>query len=457
LDQLQLSSIGEKWCVNNVDLSDDGNTIADAIRNRVAIAVSDGSFKDTYGTVAWVLEGDNSAGCIIGRVISPGTGSDQSAYRSKLSGILAIMIMVKHICSYHHISEGSVELACDGLSALNKAFSQVSILQLEDPNYDLIAAIKHQWHYSPLLWKIQHVKGHQDDHTAIQQLDRWGQLNVEMDLLAKAYIPFAKNQPRHYTILGEPWSIWVGGKKIVKDIAETLYEIAHVESVKQYWISKDRVTTDSFSEIHWDAMKKAMLQSPRSRCTFASKHTVGMCGAGKFMQRWKEWESPNCPRCGQFEDAAHVWVCSGSNAGDIWEKSLRDLDEWMSSVNTDPDIQSAILHFLQSWRSDTTPTISLDSDIAQQQNTLGWQQFFEGWIPVCWEEAQQSYYSLIRSYRTGRRWIISLIKMLHGTYGNIAMASFTIRKTSQLQLKYAYYINGYKHNFTFYNIFHFQQ
>jgi hypothetical protein len=162
-------------------------------------------------------------------------------------------------------------------------------------------------------------------------------------------------------------------------------------------------------------MKKAMLQSPRSRCTFVSKHTVGMCGVGKFMHRWKEWESPNCPRCGQFEDAAHVWVCSGSNSGDIWEKSLRELNEWMSSVNTDPNIQSAILHYLQSWRNETTATIPLDSDIVQlikKQNTLGCQQFFEGWIPVCWEEAQQSYYSLIRSHHTGRRWIISLIKKL---------------------------------------------
>ncbi len=313
LDQLQLSSIREKWCVNNVDLSDDGFTIAEAIRNRVA------KVKDTYGTAAWVLEGDNSAGRIIGRVISPGTGSDQSAYRSELSGILAIMMMVKHICSYHHITDESVELACDRLSALNKTFSQVSILQLDDPNYDLIVAIKHQWLYSPLLWKITHVKGQQDNYVAVRQLDRWGQLKVEMDLLAKACINFAKSQPRHYTILGESWSLWVGGKKIVKDIAETIYEITHVESVKQYWLSKDRVTSESFSEIHWDAMKKAMLQSPRSRRTFISKHTAGMCGVGKIMHRWKEWKSPNCPRRSQFEDTAHVWVCSGSNSGDIWE------------------------------------------------------------------------------------------------------------------------------------------
>ncbi len=124
----------EKWCADNVDLVDDGYIIAEAIRNRVAIAVSDGSFKDMYGTAAW-LEYDTSSGRIIGKVISPGTGSDQSAYRSKLSGILAVMIMVKYLCTYHNITEGSVELACDGLSALNKAFFQVSILHLEDPNF----------------------------------------------------------------------------------------------------------------------------------------------------------------------------------------------------------------------------------------------------------------------------------------------------------------------------------
>ncbi len=87
----------------------------------------------------------------------------------------------------------------------------------------------------------------------------------------------------------------------------------------------------------------------------------------------------------------------------------------MSSVNMDPDLQNAILHHLQNWRNNTTPTIPSTPDMAQliqRQNTLGWQQFFEGWIPISWEEAQQSYYSLIRSHCTGRRWITSLIKKL---------------------------------------------
>jgi hypothetical protein len=79
-----------------------------------------------------------------------------------------------------------------------------------------------------------------------------------------------------------------------------------------------------------------MEQSIRPKRTFILKHTLGMCRVGKFMHRWKEWESPNCPRCGQFEDASHVWTCSGCDSFEIWDRSLKDLEAWMSSVSTDP-------------------------------------------------------------------------------------------------------------------------
>jgi hypothetical protein len=167
--------------------------------------------------------------------------------------------------------------------------------------------------------------------------------------------------------------------------------------------------------INWGAIGQAMSQSQRSKRSFVSKHTVGMCGVGKFMVRWKERVSPNCPRCGQLEDASHVWICSGCNSAEIWEKSLEDLEQWMSSVSTDPDIQDAILQHLKSWRAGNTTHINTAhdlQDLIQMQEQMGWQSFFEGWIPAGWEEAQQAYYSLIRSHRMGRRWTVCLIKKL---------------------------------------------
>jgi hypothetical protein len=42
------------------------------------------------------------------------------------------MIITNMICAYHDIKEGSMELACDGLSALNKAFPHQKTLNVQD-------------------------------------------------------------------------------------------------------------------------------------------------------------------------------------------------------------------------------------------------------------------------------------------------------------------------------------
>ncbi len=140
-------------------MKDDGHILAEALYQGTAIAVSDGSFHEQYGTAAWVLEGENSMGRISGAVISPGTSQDQSAYRSVLTGIYAIMIGVKNLCEYFQIKSGSNVLGCDGQAALDKACNHVSILQVGEPSYDLLFAIKTHWAHSPVTWSFKHIRG----------------------------------------------------------------------------------------------------------------------------------------------------------------------------------------------------------------------------------------------------------------------------------------------------------
>ena len=74
-------------------------------------------------------------------------------------------------------------------------------------------------------------------------------------------------------------------------------------------------------------------------------------------------------------------------------------------MQTDPDVQDAIITYLNSWREDSIPEqlVSFDlKDIVQYQSNQGWRLFFEGWIPIAWDEIQQAYYSLIISRRTGK-------------------------------------------------------
>ncbi len=89
-----------------------------------------------------------------------------------------------------------------------------------------------------------------------------------------------------------------------------------------------------------------MKEATRQKRVYISKHVSGMCGVGKFMQRWKLQQDDLCPRCGKPEDAAHVWLCHGEGADEIWEKAIKDLDGWLSSKQTDPDLQHMIVTHL---------------------------------------------------------------------------------------------------------------
>lgn len=99
----------------------------------------------------------------------------------------------------------------------------------------MLFAIRTLWAYSPLMWTFWHVRGHQDDHSSPENLDRWAKLNMEMDKRAKQHMVIAKHPPRHYMIAAEPWSIWYCGKKLMSDLSDTLYDLVHLEEAKAYW------------------------------------------------------------------------------------------------------------------------------------------------------------------------------------------------------------------------------
>ena len=107
-----------RWAVERFAITDDGATIADAIRQGKGIGVSDGSFKDKFGTACWILQGETADGEIKCPCLVPGNGSVQSAYRSELAGLYGMITMINTICAFYHIKTGSIELGCGGIQAL---------------------------------------------------------------------------------------------------------------------------------------------------------------------------------------------------------------------------------------------------------------------------------------------------------------------------------------------------
>jgi hypothetical protein len=398
--------------MQNFIANDDGEVLAQALANGKAIAVCDGSYKQGRGASAWVIEGESSEGRIKGFNWVPGSTVNQSSYRSELAGLLGVVSFTVELCKYHSIKEASITIACDNLSALMNSLDPDTYTSIQDPDHDLIIAIQKLLLSPGITWLHRHVRGHQDDKKDISALDRWEKLNIEMDALAKLTLSQPHSLPSQ-TSKGEPWSIWIDNEKIIKDIANNIYEHIHGKEAIDYWLQKEKLNSETRSLMVWDPIGKAITQTPLPRRWFLSKHISGMCGVGKFTKIWKDTETAACPRCGDFEDAPHVWSCKAKAVQLIWDSQLDKLHSWLATIDTDPEIVTAITMNLKNWYYNTPSEASNSSreihNCITKQDLLGWDLFIEGFLHYGWIDAQQRYYDSIGSRRTGKKWIERLL------------------------------------------------
>lgn len=158
------SAPDKKWSTQNAQhLANGRSELAQAIQSLTAMGVSDGSFKDQYGTAAWTIQAPNSMAHLTRVNIIPGAPNIQSAYKSELGGLYGIIVAVEALCEHYDIDSGSITIACDGESALHYAFDWENKWLLKTPHLDLILAIQTMLQTSKIQWQFRHVKGHQDD------------------------------------------------------------------------------------------------------------------------------------------------------------------------------------------------------------------------------------------------------------------------------------------------------
>jgi len=175
---------------------DDGRSIAFSIPNGLrTISVSDGSYKDTYGTAAWVITSPITSHSLSGQVIVPGSMDTHSSYRSELAGIYSSILISVKLCKFFDVQGGQITLACDSQSALDSVLRNNKCTPVDAPCFDLLGAIHCLCSSSNIQWIPFHVKGHQDEHHPAQELSDLEILNITMDKSAKGFMPTARSLP----------------------------------------------------------------------------------------------------------------------------------------------------------------------------------------------------------------------------------------------------------------------
>jgi hypothetical protein len=407
----------DKWAVGKLIQNDNSSSIAAAIINRSAYAVSDGSFKHNRGTSASILTGSNPKIRIMSVNNVPGNPDEQSAYRSELAGISGSISLIKAVCEKHDVTSGRITIGLDGERAMIAVSTSESPMA-KSPDFDLITDIRGKIASLKIDINWKWIKGHQDKNTSVTNLDFLGKLNVKCDTLAKRYWKKVHSSPPNQKLADEPWSLCWNGTKLSRVDTKKLYSKMSEASSMALWSRYIGKSEEIIKTSDWDVSGSAFKQLRFSKQRRLAKNTTGQCAIGKVMLQRDKWKHDHCPRCDLPElHTDHISTCQDPSASAQWKLSLAALKQWMADNKSMPEIQSAIILGLDKWRSSSCidPHITFSVHRAvRHQTKLGWNNLLKGFISPKWAQRQSDYYKKIGSKRSGRTWAIALLKKLWG-------------------------------------------
>ena len=278
-----------EWTPEDVQVVGSEAELVKALRDGKLRVISDGSYKDHLGTAVVQLTTKNRKNIIWIRCQTPDSAKSQSAYRSELAGLLCGILAVSWLATVHKVT-GEVTVACDGLSALEKSFSNWH-LHPQQAQFDLLSAIRGVRANMTVTWVTRHVKGHADEHKSWSRLDWWEQRNVEVDRAAQQYRKVLSRRTNlsypNPWFPTERWALFINGEKQSRLDPLVLQSVITAPALKEYWIKKGRFPADAYSLIDWTSVERAMSDSPPALRRWVTKHTVGMCSVGKFRTLWR--------------------------------------------------------------------------------------------------------------------------------------------------------------------------
>jgi ribonuclease HI len=299
--------LNDQWAVSVIDHSDQGISVARAIIQGTAKAISDGSFKDEMGTSATVLYGADEK-----RIIStndvPGNREDQSAYRSELAGIEGALAIIESLCKVHDIQDGAITIGLDGQQALLEAGGDWPLSPTQAA-YDMLFDIRSKIRRLPITVHWKWIKGHQDDD-ANTELDEWAKANVMVDNLAKSYwnhLCSVEHEPQSQRFGDEGWALHINNKKVSKFDKNRIYQSLYNEKVIEYWAKKAQRHREAMRSVDWAICGTAFKKLPIPKQRRVTKHCSGHMACRRMMKLWKFQDHEECPRCPeQRETPLHV-------------------------------------------------------------------------------------------------------------------------------------------------------
>ena len=215
--------VTEKWAISQLAIPQNVDSIVDSIRNGEANIISDGSFKEHFGTSAFSI--GTFQEYFVGVNLVPGSKKDHTPHRAELAGIIGGLTVLKMISQTYALDAGRITIGLDGQNAMNRAANESEMASFAD--WDLIKVVHSLMDELPFSFEWRWIEGHQDDSKSWGELENWAKRNVLMDSTAKQFWQYChelNKRPYQGKLYGEGWSIRWNGRKLPNFHLQAIYD-----------------------------------------------------------------------------------------------------------------------------------------------------------------------------------------------------------------------------------------
>jgi hypothetical protein len=278
--------------------------------------VSDGGAKDDLGSFGWELA--------IGRTVlwtckGPTFGLDPRSFRAESYGLISVLVFLDHYLQFFHvIVSATVEhlFYCDNKGLINRIDSSMNY-SWTNPNHclasesDLESGILEILRRLPFKLSLNHVKGHQDEATAVEDLPWEAQMNCHADEYATDYLDNWSEPSKIVPFIpASNASISIAGATITRNVARRLRLAAGSPDIEKHLKHKHGWNDWILQSIDWDNQAKALGTLVYTQELFAIKWAHGLLPTRRHMERMGRAESDLCPSCLEtIETATHIFGC----------------------------------------------------------------------------------------------------------------------------------------------------
>ena len=160
-----------------------------------------------------------------------------------------------------------------------------------------------------------------------------------------------QDQQQQENASGEPWSVWISGTNIVRDLKWTIYPHVHGTKAKQWWIRKERFKENIINMIDWASTGRAMESTKLNRRQWITKHTF------RHLRRWHndgevetmtDLSKPKMQSRRRHSTCLAMQEWSDNNS---METSIRTLQDWMNKQETLRKLAEIIVERLHQWHN----------------------------------------------------------------------------------------------------------